>query len=244
MILYPAIDIRDGHAVRLTRGDYAEETVYDDDPLEAARRWLGQGARALHVVDLDGARSGEPQNLEHVRRIAAEAEVPLQVGGGLRDPEAVTAALEAGADRVVLGTAALAEPELVEALAADHGERIVVGVDARRGQVAVEGWERETHAGAAESVSELAARGVRRFVFTPVEVDGTLAGPGMDQLQEVAHAAADAGVALIYSGGVGSLDDLRELRGTALESLEGVIVGRALYEERFTVAEGQAALGG
>ncbi len=225
MILYPAIDIRDGHAVRLTRGDYAEETVYDDDPLEAARRWLGQGARALHVVDLDGARSGEPQNLEHVRRIAAEAEVPLQVGGGLRDPEAVTAALEAGADRVVLGTAALAEPELVEALAADHGERIVVGVDARRGQVAVEGWERETHAGAAESVSELAARGVRRFVFTPVEVDGTLAGPGMDQLQEVAHAAADAGVALIYSGGVGSLDDLRELRGTALESLEGVIVG-------------------
>ena len=244
MILFPAIDIRDGKAVRLTRGDYAEETIYDDDPLEAARRWLGQGARALHVVDLDGARSGEPQNLEHVGRIAAEAEVPLQVGGGLRDPDAVTAALEAGADRVVLGTAALAEPELVEALAADHGERIVVGVDARRGQLAVEGWGRETHAGAAESVSDLAARGVRRFVFTLVEVDGTLAGPGMEQLQEVAHAAADAGVALIYSGGVGSLDDLRELRGTALESLEGVIVGRALYEERFTVAEGQAALGG
>ena len=244
MILFPAIDIRDGKAVRLTRGDYAEETIYDDDPLEAARRWLGQGARALHVVDLDGARLGEPQNLEHVGRIAAEAEVPLQVGGGLRDPDAVTAALEAGADRVVLGTAALAEPELVEALAAEHGERIVVGVDARRGQLAVEGWERETHAGAAESVSDLAARGVRRFVFTPVEVDGTLAGPGMEQLQEVAHAAADAGVALIYSGGVGSLDDLRELRGTALESLEGVIVGRALYEERFTVAEGQAALGG
>jgi len=244
VILYPAIDIRDGHAVRLTRGDYAEETVYDDDPLEAARRWLGQGAQALHVVDLDGARRGEPQNLEHVRRIAAEAEVPLQVGGGLRDPDAVNAALEAGADRVVLGTAALAEPELVEALAADHGERIVVGVDARRGQLAVEGWERETHAGAAESVSGLAARGVRRFVFTPVEVDGTLAGPGMEQLREVAHAAADARVALIYSGGVGSLDDLRELRGTALEGLEGVIVGRALYEGRFTVAEGQAALGG
>jgi phosphoribosylformimino-5-aminoimidazole carboxamide ribotide isomerase len=244
VILYPAIDIRGGRAVRLTRGDYAEETIYDDDPLEAARRWLEQGARALHVVDLDGARSGEPQNLEHVRRIAGEAEVPVQVGGGLRDPDAVAAALEAGADRVVLGTAALAEPELVEALAADHGERIVVGVDARRGQVAVEGWERETHAGAADSVTELAARGVRRFVFTPVEVDGTLAGPGMEQLQEVAHAAAEAGVALVYSGGVGSLDDLRELRGTALESLEGVIVGRALYERRFTVAEGQAALGG
>jgi phosphoribosylformimino-5-aminoimidazole carboxamide ribotide isomerase len=244
VILYPAIDIRDGHAVRLIRGDYAQETVYDNDPLDAARRWLEQGARALHVVDLDGARAGEPRNLEHVERIAAAASVPVQVGGGLRDADAVNAALAAGADRVVLGTAALAEPGLVAALAAEHGERIAVGVDARGGQVAVEGWERETHATASESVGDLAARGVRRFVFTPVEVDGTLAGPGIEQLQEVAHTAAEADVALIYSGGVGSLDDLRELRGTALESLEGVIVGRALYEGRFTVAEGQAALGG
>ena len=244
MILYPAIDIREGHAVRLTRGDYAQETVYDDDPLEAARRWLEQGARALHVVDLDGARAGEPRNLEHVARIASAASVPVQVGGGLRAPEAVTAALDAGADRVVLGTAALADPGLVEALAAEHGERIVVGVDARGGQVAVEGWERETRATPADSIAELSARGVRRFVFTPVEVDGTLAGPGMQQLQEIAHPAAEAGVVLVYSGGVGSIDDLRELRGTALECLEGVIVGRALYEGRFTVAEGQAALGG
>ncbi len=244
MILYPAIDIRDGHAVRLTRGDYAQETVYDDDPVDAARRWLEQGARALHVVDLDGARAGEPKNLQHVGRIASEAPVPLQVGGGLRDPDAVKAALDAGADRVVLGTAALTEPGLVAALAAEYGERIAVGVDARGGQVAVEGWERSTDATAADSVSDLAARGVRRFVFTPVEVDGTLGGPGMRELQQVAHAATEHGVALIYSGGVGSLDDLRELRGTAFESLEGVIVGRALYEGRFTVAEGQAALGG
>jgi phosphoribosylformimino-5-aminoimidazole carboxamide ribotide isomerase len=244
VILYPAIDIRDGHAVRLTRGDYAQETVYYDDPVDAASRWLEQGARALHVVDLDGARAGEPRNLEHVERIAAAASVPVQVGGGLRDADAVNAALDAGADRVVLGTAALAEPGLVAALAAEHGERIAVGVDARDGQVAVEGWQRETHATAAQSVADLARRGVRRFVFTPVEVDGTLAGPGIEQLQEVAHTAAEADVALIYSGGVGSLDDLRELRGTALESLEGVIVGRALYEGRFTVAEGRAALGG
>src|SRR4051812_34152520 len=140
MILYPAIDIRDGHAVRLTQGDYGRETVYDDDPLDAARRWLEQGARALHVVDLDGAREGEPRNLEHVGRIAAEASVPVQVGGGLRDADAVAAALATGVDRVVLGTAALAEPQLVAALADEHGERIVVGVDARSGQVAVEGW--------------------------------------------------------------------------------------------------------
>jgi phosphoribosylformimino-5-aminoimidazole carboxamide ribotide isomerase len=242
VILYPAIDIRDGHAVRLQQGDYGRETVYDDDPLDAARRWLEQGARALHVVDLDGARAGEPQNLEHVRRIAGEAQVPVQVGGGLRDTEAVTAALESGADRVVLGTAALAEPEFVAALAAEHGERIMVGVDARHGHVAVEGWGRETQARPAQTIADLAARGVRTFVFTPVEVDGTLGGPGIEELSDVSRTATEVGAKLIYSGGVGSLDDLRELRDVGLESLEGVIVGRALYEGRFTVAEGQAAL--
>ena len=242
MILYPAIDIRDGHAVRLTRGDYGRETVYDDDPLDAARRWLGQGARALHVVDLDGARSGKPRNLEHIRRIAAESSVPVQVGGGLRDAGAVADALDAGADRVVLGTAALAEPQLVAALADEHGERIAVGVDARSGRVAVEGWERETGATAAQTVAELAGRGVRRFVYTPVEVDGTLEGPGVDDLEEVAGAAGAA--ALIYSGGVGSVDDLRQLRGLGIEALEGIIVGRALYEGRFTVTDGQATLDG
>jgi phosphoribosylformimino-5-aminoimidazole carboxamide ribotide isomerase len=244
VILFPAIDIRDGHAVRLTRGDYGHETLYDDDPVDAARRWLEQGARALHVVDLDGAREGTPRNLEHVRRIAAEADVLVQVGGGLRDSEAVTAALEAGADRVVLGTAALAEPELVVALAAEHGQRIAVGVDARGGHLAVEGWGRETLAVPTSTIAHLAGRGVRRFVFTPVEVDGTLGGPALDELKEVARTATEVDATLIYSGGVGSLDHLRAVRAGAPRSLEGVIVGRALYEGRFTVAEGQAALGG
>ena len=244
MILYPAIDIRDGHAVRLIQGDYGRETAYDDDPLDAALRWLQQGARALHVVDLDGAREGQPRNLEHVGRIASEAGVPIQVGGGLRDVDAVTATLEAGAARVVLGTAALAEPGLVAALADEHGERIVVGVDARRGHVAVEGWERETAATPAQTLAELAARGVRTFVFTPVEVDGTLGGPAVEELEEVARAAMQAGASLIYSGGIGSLDDLHALRDLSLESLTGVIVGRALYDGRFTVADGQAVLDG
>ena len=177
MILYPAIDIRGGRAVRLVQGDYGRETAYDDDPLDAARRWLGQGARALHVVDLDGARAGEPRNLEQVRRIVGEAGVTVQVGGGLRDADAVASALEAGADRVVLGTAALAEPELVVALAAEHGQRVVVGVDSRGGHVAVEGWARETRAKPAATIAHLAGRGIRRFVFTPVDVDGTLRGP-------------------------------------------------------------------
>ena len=146
MILLPAIDIRGGHAVRLERGEYGRETVYDADPVDAARRWVEQGASFLHVVDLDGARSGKPENLEHVRRIVAEVSVPIQLGGGLRDAETVAEALAAGAERVVLGTATLARPELVEGLAVEHGERIVAGVDARSGRVAIEGWERETGA--------------------------------------------------------------------------------------------------
>ena len=244
MILHPAIDIRGGRAVRLERGDYGRETVYDADPLDAARRWLGQGARALHVVDLDGARAGQPINLEQVRLIAAEADVPIQFGGGLRDADAVAAALDAGAERVVLGTAALAEPGLVGALAQEHGERVVVGIDARRGRVAVEGWERETAATPGEIVADLAARGVRTFVFTPVEVDGTLGGPALEELRAVARSGARAGANMMYSGGIGTLDDLRALRELALENLVGAIVGRALYERRFTVSEGQAALDG
>ena len=215
MILLPAIDIRGGHAVRLERGEYGRETVYDADPVDAARRWVEQGASFLHVVDLDGARSGKPENLEHVRRIATEVSVPIQVGGGLRDAETVAEALAAGAERVVLGTATLAQPELVEGLAVEHGERIVAGVDARSGRVAIEGWERQTAATPGALIGELAGRGVGRFVYTPVEVDGTMEGPGIEGLRAVAAAAADAGAELIYSGGVGSLDHLRELAGCA-----------------------------
>jgi phosphoribosylformimino-5-aminoimidazole carboxamide ribotide isomerase len=243
LILYPAIDIRGGRAVRLVQGDYSRETAFDDDPLAAAERWLAQGARALHVVDLDGARAGTPQNLEHVARIAGVATVPVQVGGGLRDAEAVEAALATGIERVVLGTAALTEPALVEALVAEYGgSRVVVAADSRRGRVAVEGWERESELGAAELVAELGDRGVGTFLFTPVEVDGTLGGPAVEELQKVAHAAARVGAGLLYSGGVGSVDDLRALAGLRHEAVKGVVVGRALYEGRFTVAEGQAAL--
>ena len=240
MILYPAIDIRGGRAVRLVQGDYSRETAFDADPLEAARRWVGQGAEALHVVDLDGAREGRSANLEHLERICAEVPVPVRFGGGLRTAEAVSAALEAGANAVVLGTAALADPALVEALAGEHGERLLVAADARSGRVAVQGWERESEIGAADLVADLAGRGVRRFVYTPVEVDGTLGGPALGDLRAVAAAAG--GAELIYSGGIGELAHLRELAGGAPPNLAGVIVGRALYEGRFEVSEGQAAL--
>jgi phosphoribosylformimino-5-aminoimidazole carboxamide ribotide isomerase len=242
LILYPAIDIRAGHAVRLVQGDYERETVFDDDPVDAALRWVEQGARALHVVDLDGAREGRPVNLDHVRRICAVAEVPVQVGGGLRSADHVDEALEAGADRAILGTAAIAEPALIEALAGRHGERIVVSADARAGRVAVEGWELEAAISSPELIEALAGRGVRSFVYTPVEVDGTLEGPGIEGVREVCEAAGKTGSELVYSGGIGELEHLRALASMRLRALAGVIVGRALYEERFTVSAGQSAL--
>jgi phosphoribosylformimino-5-aminoimidazole carboxamide ribotide isomerase len=240
--LIPAIDIRGGHAVRLTQGDYDRETIFDNDPVNAAQRWTEGGASTLHVVDLDGARSGRPVHLDHLRRICEAVEASVQFGGGLRTAEAVTEALEAGADRVVLGTAALADPALIEALASDRSDRIVASVDARDGKVAVEGWERQTAATPAQTIGDLGERGVGRFLYTPVEVDGTLEGPALEGLPGVASAAAAVGAELVYSGGVGSLEDLRALAKLDLEPLAGVIVGRALYEARFTVAEGQAAL--
>jgi len=241
LILYPAIDIRDGKAVRLTQGDYERETAYDDDPVVAARRWANDGARWLHVVDLDGARAGAPVNLEHVRRIVSAIGVPVQLGGGLRDSKKVEEAFSSGVERIVLGTAAVRDPDLAGAIVAAHGERVVVSVDSRAGRVAAEGWTESSELETVEVVEALSSRGVRRFVYTPVDVDGLMEGPDLDSLREVAAATSGE---VIYSGGVGSLDDLRAIGALDLENLDGVIVGRALYEQRFTVAEGQAALGG
>jgi len=241
VILYPAIDIRDGHAVRLVRGDYEQETVYDADPAEAARRWAAEGARYLHVVDLDGAREGRPMNLEAVERIASAVDVLVQVGGGLRSKEAIDAVLNAGAARVVLGTAAMRDRELVRAALDAHGERLVISVDARGGRVAVQGWTESGDVDVAAAVGELSSEGVRHFVFTPIDVDGTMEGPGIEELRRVADATESE---LIYSGGVGELAHLRTLASEAPSNVTGVIVGRALYEGRFSVAEAQEALVG
>ncbi len=239
MILYPAIDIRGGQAVRLLQGDYERETAYDADPVDAARRWAGEGAEFLHVVDLDGAKAGEPRNLDVVGRIAAAVDCPIQVGGGLRDAESVASVLDAGAERVVIGTAALRDPMFLGETLKAHGERVVVSVDARDGKVALAGWTEAGKEGVVEAVAELSSRGVSRFLCTAIEVDGTMEGPAIEELTGIA-AATKAQV--IASGGVGSLADLEALARIDAPNLEGAIVGRALYERRFTIAQAIAAL--
>jgi phosphoribosylformimino-5-aminoimidazole carboxamide ribotide isomerase len=244
VLLYPAIDIRGGKTVRLTQGDYDRETAYDEDPVDAAARWVADGARWLHVVDLDGARAGEPRNLAQVRRIVAAVSAKIQLGGGLRDSGRVEQAISAGVERVVLGSAAVDDPSLVGAVAAAHPDRIVVSVDARDGKVSRQGWTEPTGISPADLIEDLGERGISRFVYTPVESDGMMEGPGLDGLAEVADAASAVEATLTYSGGIGSLEDLRLLSELGLPALTGVIVGRALYEKRFTVTEARAVLGG
>jgi len=239
VILYPAIDIRGGQAVRLLQGDYARETIYDADPVDAATRWAGEGAEFLHVVDLDGAKAGKPQNLEAVQRIAAAVECSIQVGGGLRGMPAVDAVLAAGAERVVIGTAALRDPEFLAAAVDKHGERVVVSVDARGGKVSLSGWTETTDRDVADAVAELGDRGVARFLCTEIEVDGTMEGPATAELNRIA-ATTDARI--IASGGVGTLTHLKALADNAAPNIEGAIVGRALYEQRFNVSEAIATL--
>jgi phosphoribosylformimino-5-aminoimidazole carboxamide ribotide isomerase len=241
MILLPAIDILDGKAVRLAKGDFDAQTVYDADPLEAAKRWAADGARALHVVDLDGARSGKPANLEHVRRIAAEVDLPLQLGGGLRTLEAVRDAIAAGASRVVLGTAAYRDIDFLDSVIAEVGDRAVVSVDARAGYLAASGWLEQTKIPVQSVIERMNDRGVHRFVYSSIDRDGVLAGPDLEAATQVAQAVRGS---FVYSGGVASLDDLRALARLRQVNLSGVIVGKALYEGRFTVQQAQRLLDG
>jgi phosphoribosylformimino-5-aminoimidazole carboxamide ribotide isomerase len=241
MILLPAIDIVDGKAVRLSRGEFDARTDYDPDPLDAAERWVADGARALHVVDLDGARTGTPANLEHVRRIAEHVGVSVQVGGGLRTIEAVENALQAGAGRVVLGTAAFRDLDFLDTAIERYGERVLVSLDARGGRLATSGWTEQTDIPVESVVRRLHDRGVRRFVFSSIDHDGTLEGPDLEGARRIAQAIRGS---FIYSGGVSTLDDLRALMALRQVNMGGVIVGKALYEQRFSVSDAQRILDG
>jgi phosphoribosylformimino-5-aminoimidazole carboxamide ribotide isomerase len=241
MILLPAVDIRDGRAVRLRQGHFDDETVYNEDPLEAARAFVEAGARFLHVVDLDGARQGEPVNLHHVERIVRTLEVPVEMGGGLRSIASIRRALKAGAERVVLGTAAFTDPDLLDEALAAFTARVLVGVDVRGGKVSVSGWTRETQMQGEDAIRLMQQRGVTRFVYTNVDRDGMLEGPDLDEVRRIGEAVRGR---FLYSGGIASVEDLTALRELRLVNLAGVISGKALYEGRFSVAEGQAALEG
>jgi phosphoribosylformimino-5-aminoimidazole carboxamide ribotide isomerase len=237
--LYPAIDMLGGKAVRLVKGDFDAKKVYDEDPLSAASGWVAAGARHLHVVDLDGARDGAPVNLHHLRRIVDELKVPIQFGGGLRSLRAVSDAFDAGAERVILGTAAFTNPTLLEQALAQWRGQVLVSVDVRGGHVATAGWTETTDLTATEVIARLWDQGAAELVYTNVDRDGMLGGPDLEEVDRIASAVSGS---FSYSGGIGELADLEGLGRLKAPSLTGVIVGKALYEGRFTIAEAHSAL--
>lgn len=240
--LYPAIDLRGGRAVRLRQGDFDQTTVFNDDPVAQARAFAEAGATSLHVVDLDGALDGEPVHAALVASIAATFPGTVHLGGGLRSRAAIETALATGVDRVVVGTAVLSDPDLLRWAIDRLGDGLVVALDARQGKVATHGWTQVSDRDAWEVAAELVSTGVRRLLYTDIGRDGTLGGPNLAALRRIAEAAPP--LELIASGGVATLDDLRRLRDLGVPTITGVIVGRALYENRFTVGEALDVLAG
>ncbi|MDQ0340851.1 phosphoribosylformimino-5-aminoimidazole carboxamide ribotide isomerase [Caldalkalibacillus uzonensis] len=231
--LYPAIDIRGGQCVRLLKGDYNQETVYGS-PLEMAAKWMEQGAEWLHVVDLDGAKAGEPCNHNIILDIARSHDLPIQVGGGIRSMAQVEMYLNGGIQRVILGTSAIKNPQFVyEALAA-FGQHIAIGMDARNGYVATEGWLESSTTKVEEVALRLVDRGAQTFIFTDISKDGTLSGPNVEATVRLAQTS---GVEVIASGGISSLDDLHRLQAQAEQGVAGAIIGKALYQGIFTLKE-------
>ena len=241
MHLFPAIDLRNGKCVRLHQGDYSQETVYGADPVAQAVAFAEAGAGWVHVVDLDAARTGVPSNRAVIEAIVDAVDIPVQAGGGVRDATAADALFSAGVERVVIGTAALSDPDFVHTLARDH--RVAVGLDAMSGEVATDGWLVGSGRNVLDVARSFADAGVDAFVVTDISRDGTLEGPDITGLRDVVEATP---VDVIASGGVGVLDDLRALRvlTVAGRQLAGVIAGKAIYEGRFTVEDGVAVLGG
>ena len=239
MILYPAIDIQAGKAVRLRRGDFDQATVFGQDPVRLALEWQAQGAEALHVVDLDAARTGELVNFATVAAIVAAVRIPVQYGGGIRTQDNLALVADTGVRWAVLGTAAATGGDLLETAIKVLGDRLVVGVDCDEGMVATHGWQQRSQMSAQRFLHHLEECGAQRVVYTDVARDGMLGGPNLEQLEELAAAVK---LTMVLSGGVARLDDLRRLRRLSVPTVDGVIVGRALYEKVFTLAEAMAVL--
>jgi phosphoribosylformimino-5-aminoimidazole carboxamide ribotide isomerase len=243
MLIIPAIDLRAGKCVRLVKGRLDSETVYSDDPVAMARLWEKLGALRLHVVDLDGAFSGSPKNLDTITEIVRTVEIPVQVGGGIRDLDIAQNLFDLGVERVILGTVVIQQPDLVIEACARFGDRIIIGIDARDGKVAIEGWGVTAEKDAAELAEDMRRAGAQRVIFTDIRRDGTLQGPNLKAVEELARATK---MRIIASGGVSTTDDIKALKKLQPLGVEGVIVGKSLYagtvklEEALSIARGEA----
>ena len=240
MEILPAIDLLDGACVRLHQGDYDQVTRFSEDPVAQALSWQSQGATRLHLVDLDGAKRGEPINDAAVRAITAALDIPVQLGGGVRSLERAEELIACGLDRVILGTVAIEQPQLVQELAQRHPGRIVVGIDANNGRVATRGWIEQSDVLATDLAKQFSAAGIAAIITTDIATDGTLAGPNLDALRTMAQCSA---VPVIASGGIGCMADLLALLPLEPLGVSGVIVGRALYDGRVALGEAIAAIG-
>ena len=234
MLIIPAVDIKEGRCVRLLQGREDSETVFSDDPSAMAERWQKEGAEFLHVVDLDGAFRKGPQNTEAVRRILERVNIPVQLGGGVRNMKTISTLLDLGVNRVILGTEAIRNPSMVKQACQTFPGKIIVGIDARQGKVAIEGWTQTTNQGAVEMAKGLEGFGVAGIVFTDIHKDGMKAGPNIEETRRMAEAVS---IPVIASGGVSDINDIKALAGLEPMGVVGVITGRALYDGRLDLKD-------
>ncbi len=231
--IYPAIDLRGGNCVRLYKGDYEQETIYDTNPVDVARKWKNLGAEFLHIIDLDGARSAKPENLAVATEIAKATGLRIQFGGGIRNYELAKQVLAAGVERIILGSSVLKNPEFVKRILGENAESVIIGMDCRKGRIAVEGWLEDSDVTAVALAEELKKYGLKRVNYTDIERDGTLEGPNFEETEEFARST---GVSTIASGGVSGLADVKRLRELG-SPVDGVIIGKALYTGRIDPEE-------
>ncbi len=234
MVILPAIDLKGGKCVRLYQGDFNQSTVFSDYPEEMALKWQQQGAKHLHIVDLDGAKKGEPVNVFSIKKILETVRIPIEVGGGIRTLENIEDLLDMGIERVILGSTAVSNPALIREAAREFGEKVVVGVDAKQGFVAVDGWLSFSDLTVLDLAIEVGDMGISTIIYTDIAKDGTLAGHNAEATADLAR---QAGISVIASGGVASLDDIRALKAHEADGIEGVVIGRALYTGALDLAE-------